>query len=235
MPHARLARLLAGFSLFSVVAVGLGLAPVDDTPAREGMPYPLSVCVVSGEPLGDDPTVVVLAGQKNEANNGREVKFCCGGCAGRFTKDPSAFLPRLDAEIVKAELPLYPDVNCPVMTDESMPSATGPEANEAKHVVYKNRLVRLCCSKCVRRFNRSPAKYLETLDAMIVAEGSKNYPMSTCPVSGRPLGDGAVDVIAANRLVRVCCKGCVGKVEGDPMKFAGLVVAAEKASDPAAN
>lgn len=231
MPRSSPSRLFANLALLSVLAAMLGAAAVrsdDAAPRREGMPYPLATCIVSGEALGDDPTVVILTGQKSEAENGREIKFCCGGCAARFASDPSAFLPRLNAEIVKAELPLYPDVNCPVMTEESMPSATGPEAGEAKHVVHRNRLVRLCCSKCVRRFNRSPEKYLETLDGMIVAQGSKNYPLTSCPVSGEPLGDGAVDVIAANRLVRVCCRACAGKVEADPMKYAEMVVAASR-------
>jgi YHS domain-containing protein len=223
---------LSSIAMFSVVAIMLGFAPrTDDTPAtRQGMPYPLTTCIVSGEALGEDPAVVILSGQKNEADNGREVKFCCGGCAGRFAKDPATFLAKLNAEIVKAELPLYPAVMCPVMPEEALPSATGPDADEAKNVVYQNRLVRLCCGKCVRRFNQSPAKYLEALDRMIVAEGSKNYPLTTCPISGRPLGDDPVDVIAANRLVRVCCKGCAAKVEAEPMKYAGIVVAAGKAA-----
>ncbi len=54
-------------------------------------PYPLDVCIVSGEKLGSmgDPVVMVHEGQ--------EVKFCCDGCTGDFKKDPAKFLAKLTA------------------------------------------------------------------------------------------------------------------------------------------
>jgi hypothetical protein len=52
------------------------------------------------------------------------------------------------------------------------------EAGNIVEFVYKqdgkpDRLVRLCCHKCERRFKASPAKYLEKLDAAAKA-GKKN-------------------------------------------------------------
>lgn len=55
-------------------------------------PYPMDVCVVSGEKLnsmGDAP--VILQWQ------GREVRFCCRDCVEEFKRDPARYLAKLDA------------------------------------------------------------------------------------------------------------------------------------------
>ena len=59
-------------------------------PAPTGAkPYPLKVCIVSGEELGKmgEPKVIV--------HEGREIKFCCPSCEGDFRKDPAKFLKKL--------------------------------------------------------------------------------------------------------------------------------------------
>jgi len=50
--------------------------------------YPLKVCFVSDDKL-DDP-VDTLYGD-------RLLRFCCKGCVRSFNKNPSKFLPKLDA------------------------------------------------------------------------------------------------------------------------------------------
>jgi len=50
--------------------------------------YPLKVCFVSGDRL-DDP-VDALYGD-------RLLRFCCKGCVRSFNKNPSKYLPKLDA------------------------------------------------------------------------------------------------------------------------------------------
>ena len=54
-------------------------------------PYPLDVCLVSGEKLGEmgEPVVIVHQGQ--------EIKFCCEKCQPKFEKDPAKYLSKLDA------------------------------------------------------------------------------------------------------------------------------------------
>jgi Cu+-exporting ATPase len=53
-------------------------------------PYPLSVCLVSDEPLGahGPPHAFV--------HEGREIKLCCAGCLNAFHQDPAKFLQKLD-------------------------------------------------------------------------------------------------------------------------------------------
>ena len=87
------------------VSVKAGSAQPDTSalPSAEfdGEPYPLSVCVVSGEKLGSmgDPVTMVY--------EGRQIKFCCAGCKGDFEKEPAKYLAMIDAKA--AGNPIAPD------------------------------------------------------------------------------------------------------------------------------
>lgn len=52
-------------------------------------PYPLDVCIVSGNRLGSmgDPVTKV--------HDGQEVKFCCAPCVDEFDANPAEFLEKL--------------------------------------------------------------------------------------------------------------------------------------------
>lgn len=52
-------------------------------------PYPLKVCIVSGEELGSmgEPHVFV--------HNGQEIKMCCDRCMPKFNKNPDKYLAKL--------------------------------------------------------------------------------------------------------------------------------------------
>lgn len=58
-------------------------------PAAAGKPYPLEVCVVSGEKLGSmgEPHVITYEGQ--------QIKFCCEHCVPKFEKEPAKYLAKL--------------------------------------------------------------------------------------------------------------------------------------------
>ncbi len=62
---------------------------VADTKAK---PYPLDICPVSGEKLGEmgAPFTFVYKDQ--------EVKLCCKSCKKDFDKDPEKFLKKLAAD-----------------------------------------------------------------------------------------------------------------------------------------
>lgn len=53
-------------------------------------PYPLDVCLVSGEKIGSmgDPIVI--------NHEGQEIKFCCDKCVPKFKKDPEKYLGKLE-------------------------------------------------------------------------------------------------------------------------------------------
>ena len=77
------------------------LVLAEDTPAPNAVKpdakadaYPLTICVVSGEDLGNEPASIV--------HEGRTIKLCCNGCAKKFKADPAKYLKILD-EAEKAE------------------------------------------------------------------------------------------------------------------------------------
>ena len=76
-----------------------------------------------------------------------------------------------DAEARAKARAAYPTPNC-VVSGEHL------EGGKIVEYVYKqegkpDRLVRLCCNKCVARFKGNPAKYLEKLDAAEAAKAAR--------------------------------------------------------------
>lgn len=62
------------------------------TESAAAKPYPLDVCLVSGEKLGSmgEPVVIVHEGQ--------EIKFCCDSCVPKFKENPEKYLSQLEAK-----------------------------------------------------------------------------------------------------------------------------------------
>ena len=84
--------------------------------------------------------------------------------------------------------------------------------------------------------------------AAVSAEAKTAYPMSTCVVSGDKLEDGdmgpPIDHVykqegKPDRLVRLCCKGCVKDFNKDPEKYLKMIddaaAAKAKGEKPAAS
>jgi len=63
--------------------------------AKNAVPYPLDVCIVSGEELGSMGKPVSFI------HEGREIKLCCKSCEPQFRKEPAAFLKKLDEAMKK--------------------------------------------------------------------------------------------------------------------------------------
>jgi YHS domain-containing protein len=53
--------------------------------------YPLSTCVVSGDPLGPVENRVAYT------YHGTEVQFCCAHCVKDFSKDPDRYIAQVKA------------------------------------------------------------------------------------------------------------------------------------------
>ena len=57
--------------------------------AGAAKPYPLEICVVSGEKLGSMGEPIVLEYQ------GQQIKLCCKNCKPDFEKEPAKFMAKL--------------------------------------------------------------------------------------------------------------------------------------------
>ena len=74
----------------ATAALFAGCASYSDQPTAAGVkPYPLKVCIVSGDKLGEMGAPVV------KVVNGQEIKFCCKDCVKDFDKEPAKYLTKL--------------------------------------------------------------------------------------------------------------------------------------------
>lgn len=131
--------------------------------------YPLTTCVISGEPLtmdGDDIAVDFVY-------NNRLVRFCCRKCVKTFLKDPDAALAKLDAATAQQQRENYPLERCPVSGGKL------GMMGDPYEVVIDSHLVRLCCPDCETKLRANPQKYLEKLDEAWKAQG---FPTPTATV-----------------------------------------------------
>lgn len=180
-------------------------------------PYLLDVCPITGAKLGSmgDPVVEVI--------DGREVRFCCAGCVPKFNADKESQFKKLDALMIKQQLPYYPTNTC-VISGEPLDFHGG-----AVNFIYGNRLFRTCCNDCKAEFLQDPAKYVPELDEEIIKAQKKKYPMTTCVIGKGALdGMGGPDyMIVGNRLVQLCCAGCRNAVLKDPLETFAIIDAAK--------
>jgi len=81
--------------LLFMVLLGV-IHAAENTPAT--VAYPLNICVVSGDKLGQmgAPTVINY--------KGTEVRFCCKDCVKDFNKNPDKYLKRLKEVQQKAQV-----------------------------------------------------------------------------------------------------------------------------------
>lgn len=110
--------------------------------AQQSPTYPLDICLISGDPLGDKPIDFVF--------ENRLVRFCCKMCVDSFLKNPIASLEQLNEAAVKAQIKDYPATKCPV--------AGGDLGLMGKPVdmMVGHRLVRLCCAGCDKQVKADP-------------------------------------------------------------------------------
>lgn len=188
----------------------LAAAGSEQPEAAAGDPYPLDTCPVSGGKLGSmgDPVV--------KKYDGREVRFCCGGCVKKFEADKQKHWKAIDEKIIEAQMPFYPLQTCPIGGGE-----LGSMGEPVNHI-HNNRLVRFCCKGCLPKFNKDSKPTLKELDEAVIRQQGEHYPLQTCLVSGEALGGdmgGPVERVYGNHLVRLCCKGCIKGFEKSPAKY----------------
>ncbi|MGE0143207.1 MAG: hypothetical protein AB7I19_06770 [Planctomycetota bacterium] len=101
-----------------------------------------------------------------------------------------------------AQVQSYPLDTC-VVSDE-------PLDEDAVTFAVDGRTLRTCCAKCKAKVEKEPAPFLAKLDAAIIARQKSSYPLTTCVVSGKPLGSMGEPVthLFDGVLVQLCCKGC---------------------------
>lgn len=128
------------------------LKKVDDAViAAQKAAYPMERCPVEGAQLGESAV--------NHVHGTRLMRFCSDACVATFKKDPEEGVRKLETAYIASQRAKYPLATCLVMEDEKIDA----EGDPIDHL-YGTRLVRFCCKKCVREFEKEPTKYLAKLD-----------------------------------------------------------------------
>jgi YHS domain-containing protein len=183
-------------------------AAADAAPAP-GAPYLLANDPVTGQALAEVEHPVVIR------HEGRELRFASQANAEKFKADPRAYLPAVDAAMIRDQAPRYPLSTC-LVSGESL-DAMGKPAD----FIYNNRLIRFCCGHCKGDFLKDPAKFIARLDAAAIEKQKADYTAGTCPVSGEKLGTmgDPADRVVGDHLVRLCCGHCESKLRADEPKY----------------
>ena len=107
----------------------------------------------------------------------------------------AAMAPLAAQDPPKVEVPTFANATCPIMGKKvSMPLFVDTELGR----FY------LCCKPCIKKVLADVPTAHKT--AYPVVQELKN---TTCPVSGEPIGQGAVAVTLQGFRFQVCCAGCV--------------------------
>lgn len=226
--------LVLGIALGTAMSLGVSSAQAQDAhhghaatqPAKAhfiGDPYLLNTDPVTGGALGDKPVVY--------PHEGRELRFADQKSLDAFKADPAKYLPKVDEQMIAQQMPFYPLDTCMVSSDK-----LGGEMGKPVDLIYRNRLVRFCCTDCVKDFQKDPDKFIAKLNDAVIAKQGPTYPLTTCTVSGDKLGGEMgkpVDLVVGNRLVRFCCGDCQKDFNQDPARFLKMIddAAKNKAAD----
>lgn len=120
-------------------------------------PYPLDICLVSGEGLKEmgEPYLFVF--------EGREIKLCCKPCIKDFKKEPAKYIALVEAaekkppqEAKKAKP--YRLKTC-LVSDEPLGSMGDPYV-----FIHEDREIKLCCKGCLSTFKKETAKLITKLE-----------------------------------------------------------------------
>ena len=173
--------------------------------------YYLSTCAVCDGLLGtkgDSPEV---------SHEGRRCRVCSRDCAQAFAHAPAASIEHVDAVMIVDQRPHYP-LAVSLMSGREL-GATPVE------FIWGNRLFRACDEAERGAILASPGRFMRKLNEEVIKAQASRYGMpDKCPVQGDILpNDVPIDLVVANRMVRVCCARCARVVRARPYQYLGMV------------
>ncbi|MFV1993984.1 MAG: hypothetical protein ACC661_01010 [Verrucomicrobiales bacterium] len=178
---------IVGWVTVVLVALSGTILGEDVVDPEVGDPFPLPFCIMSEEMLDEESEISV--------DRGRETRFCCEDCMSKFEQEAYIRVGEIDKALTEQQLPYYPLEKGIVSGD--------PLGEGAVDHIFRNRLFRLSSEAQIAVLEAAPAQYFAELDQAVTEKQASNYPLETCVVSGDPLGDGALENVVANQLVRL--------------------------------
>ncbi len=190
--------------------------PTVQGPAADNSPveidtYYLSTCAQCGGLLGakgDSPEVVY---------NARSFRVCSLPCQEAFMRSPVATCERVDTAMIADQSPYYP---------LAVSLVSGRSLGEPPvEIIWGNRLFRAVDVAERDEILADPAHFVRLLNQAVITVQSPTYGMpDKCPVQGDILpSDDPIDIVVANRMIRVCCGRCARVVRARPYQYLGMV------------
>ena len=127
------------------------------------------------------------------------------------------------AAMIAEQLITYPDQLC------ALSGKAVDRKGTATNVIYEGRLYRFCCTNCSESFEADhDPEVIARVNAAIVKAQSANYPLKTCPISGKAFEKDAepTNVFYGTRLVKLCCGRCAKSFAKDPSETVAKLDAA---------
>lgn len=181
------------FRSCSAMVLALGLA----TTAQAGESN-LPKCPIMGEPVN-------LA-VSTKTDDG-PVFFCCKGCIKKFEAEPGKYAKEVadQRKILSGREKVQ--VTCPV---------TNEPVDRDVHTMHNGQKVYFCCTGCLSKFKRDPAKYAKGL--------ANSYTYQTrCPVMNGEVDPQSFTELAGGHKIYYCCQGCETGLLGEPEKYAKVL------------
>jgi hypothetical protein len=187
-----------------------GLTDADDA-SDSADAYYLRTCAVCRAALGSKGEAL------DRRYRDRALRFCTSHCCDVFERDKDAGLARLDAEMIADQIPFYP---LKVSLIDGRPLGEKP-----LDFIWGNRLFRAVDAAERDRILADPAEAMRRLDRAVIMAQRPGYGMpDKCPVQGDILPtDRIIDLVVANRMVRVCCIRCARVVRARPYQYLSMV------------
>lgn len=178
-------------------------------PAQDA--FYLSRCVMCPSSLGSKGDSVDFAIE------GREIRLCSDACRALFERAPTEGWSRVDRAMMEDQRPHYP-LRVSIISGE-------PLAEQPIDVIWGNRLFRVNTERERDELLRDPETSLRALDRAVIDAQRPTYGLpDKCPVQGDILeSDTPIDIVVANRMIRVCCSDCVRTVRARPSQYLALV------------
>lgn len=173
--------------------------------------FPMSRCPLCDSYLGSRGEAVELV------HAGRQIRLCCDYCRLAFERDPAKALARIDAVLIADQMPHYP-LKTSVLDARALPE-------RPIDFIWGNRLFRAVDAADRDRILADPVTAIRRLDQAAIEAQRPTYGMpDKCPVQGDILPNEArIDIVVANRMIRVCCGRCVKVVKARPYQYLAMV------------
>lgn len=173
--------------------------------------YYLSTCPLCGRLLGSRGDAIEIT------HHGRSVRVCTAECAARFDADPANAILTVDIQLIADQRPFYPTTRSII---DSQPLGDRPI-----EFIWGNRLFVARDAADRDAVLRDPSAAMRTLNRLVVEHQRHGYGMpDTCPVQGVILpNESRIDIVVANRMIRVCCARCARVVRARPYQYIAMV------------